>query len=185
MKITFNNHLRRLTISILLILVSYTGVFAKFSKVHELNNKHELVMSLIKGELTPILLKADLTVDSKTLNPQLVLITTPEILMAPVGTATFTYTYSPFCLPDPTGISEPSAPNTSLGILPSFGAYSYKRYSDEYGNLYVAPVGTITGTGGIGELGFNKNTGAIAHNISEAGIYIVTRQYYNEDGTIK
>jgi len=53
MKTTFNNYFRNFTISIVLILFSYTAVFAKKSLVIESNNNYGVVMPLIKGDLSP------------------------------------------------------------------------------------------------------------------------------------
>lgn len=164
--------------SILLILVSYTTVFAKHSKVYEFDNKHELVIPLIKGELTPILLKGDLTSDNNALNNAVDVFVVPGNLLT--STLTFyladangnptTITGTQFCLPSLTGIS---IPNTANGTISTTGVYSFTRISDENG----VACSTLSNTCGIGGIGFNPDNGRISHAISQAGVYIMKRTY--------
>ena len=169
MKIKFNNHLRKLTMSILLILVSYTAVFAKISKVHELNNKHELVMPLIKGELTPIVISG-----YNEINYVLP-------VSAPI-TVSFTYDQTAWCKPvaytlNPSPIIngttydelEPSS-NLNARYVAKPNGFSWKRIASEAG----IPC-TVSGTGcGIGSLLLSSDNGRISAFLSDPGEYLVT-----------
>ena len=150
--------MRNFIISIGLIFFSYTAVFAKDVALNESNN-YEHVVPLIKGELTPILLTADLTLNVNPINSAIIAIAPP------IGTITYTTTEgglvdaTQFCLPDLEGISWPNTPVGTI-TLTGAGAYSYVRTSD--------------GTGG---LNLNNISGKISHNSSDPGIYLVTRAY--------
>ena len=112
-------NLCKISVSILLMLISYSTTFAKISNENLINSNNENVVSLIKGELTPMLLPEN-SRDNYVLPFATILTSTP--------TASLVYDVATFCIPAQ-GYSYPTISGTAT-LSSTSTPYSWRRIAD-------------------------------------------------------
>ena len=156
MKIQFNKHLQRISLSILLIIFSYVSAFATNPNLEELKNKQELVTFRLLGKLTPM------SVDDNNSNS---LIFDLPLIPPVTITSTSTLQYKP----TPTG----TATTTILTWCEGDAGYGYPVLDAgvPLGGIYSV---TVLDNGNTGNLSLNPSTGEFSQLVSSSGNFLIT-----------